>query len=133
MPKEFPNASGGFHPFGELIGLEFTSYGDGRSRCELQVKEELFNPHGVLHGGVAYAMADTGMGGALYSILEEKELCTTVEIKIAYFAAVKAGRLVCDTRVIERRSRIAILESEVTSGDELVAKALGTFYIYDKK
>ncbi len=133
MPKEFPTDSKGFNPFGELIGLEFTAYGDGHSRCELQVKNELFNPHGVLHGGVVYAMADTGMGGALYSILEENELCTTVEIKIAYFSAVKSGKLVCDSEVIERRSRIAIIESEVKNGDELVAKALGTFYIYDKK
>ncbi|RJP28318.1 MAG: PaaI family thioesterase [Actinobacteria bacterium] len=134
MPKEFPTVSPqGFHPFGELIGLEFTAIGEGRSRCELQVRDELFNPHGVLHGGVVYSMADTGMGGALYSLLEEKELCTTVEIKIAYFAAVKEGKLACDTRVIERRSRIAILESEVTGGDRLVAKALGTFYIYETR
>ncbi len=133
MPKEFPTVSRGFNPFGELIGLEFTAIGDGRSRCELEVKGELLNPHRVLHGGVVYSMADTGMGGALYTMLEENELCTTVEIKIAYFTAVKSGRLVCDTRVIERRSRIAILESEVVNGDALVAKALGTFYIYDKR
>jgi len=133
MPKEFPHTPKGFHPFGELIGLEFTAIGDGRSRCELEVKQEFFNPHGVLHGGVVYSMADTGMGGALYSMLEENELCATVEIKIAYFRAVKSGKLACDTRVIERHSRIAILESEVSGGDGLVAKALGTFYIYDKK
>lgn len=133
MPKEFPHTPRGFHPFGELIGLEFTAIGEGRSSCELEARKELFNPHGVMHGGAVYAMADTGMGGALYTMLEENELCTTVEIKIAYFTAVKTGKLVCETRVIERRSRIAILESEVTAGDELVAKALGTFYIYDKK
>lgn len=130
MPKEFPLSGKGFNPFGELIGLEFTDLGEGRSRCELEAKGELLNPHGVLHGAAIYAMADTGMGGALYSLLEENELCTTVEIKIAYFAAVKEGRLACETRVIQRRSRIAVLESEVRDGDELVAKALGTFYIY---
>ncbi|MEW6554142.1 MAG: PaaI family thioesterase [Actinomycetota bacterium] len=133
MPKEFPTASKGFNPFGELIGLEFTAFGEGKSRCELQVKDELLNPHGVLHGGAVYAMADTGMGGALYSVLEENELCTTVEIKIAYMSAVKSGNLVCDTKVLERRSRIAILESEVVNGSEMVAKALGTFYIYNVK
>ena len=131
--QELPEAAEGFHPFGDLIGLAFTSYGDGRSSCELEVRRELFNPHGVLHGGVLYSMADTGMGGALYSILEENELCTTVEIKIAYFAAVESGRMTCDTRVIERRSRIAILESEIINEDRLVAKALGTFYIYNPK
>jgi acyl-CoA thioesterase len=133
MPKDFPAVSKGFNPFGELIGLEFTAFGEGRSRCELQVKSELLNPHGVLHGGAIYAMADTGMGGALYSVLDESELCTTVEVKIAYMSAVKTGKLVCETRVLERRSRISILESEVRNGSKLVAKALGTFYIYDAK
>jgi acyl-CoA thioesterase len=133
VPRDFPDDAKGFNPFGDFIGLVFTAYGEGRSRCELEVRGELLNPHGVLHGGVVYSMADTGMGGALYSILEEKELCTTVEIKIAYFAAVSVGTLACDTKVIERRSRIAIMESEIKNGDQLVAKALGTFYIYEKR
>jgi acyl-CoA thioesterase len=73
------------------------------------------------------------MGGALYSVLEEKELCTTVEIKITYFAAVSSGKLTCDTRVINRRSRIATLESEIENQGQLVAKATGTFYIYEER
>jgi uncharacterized protein (TIGR00369 family) len=133
MPKPFPPQSKGFNPFGELIGLNFTAFGDGRSRCQLEVREELLNPHRVLHGGVIYSMADTGMGGALYSILKEKELCTTVEIKITYLAAVSSGKLSCDTRVINRRSRIATLESEIENQGQLVAKATGTFYIYEKR
>jgi acyl-CoA thioesterase len=133
MAKQFPPQPKGFNPFGELIGLEFTGYGDGRSRCRLQVRDELLNPHGVLHGGVIYSMADTGMGGALYSILEEGELCTTVEIKITYLAAVNSGMLICDTRVISRRSRIAILESQIENQGQMVARATGTFYIYDER
>lgn len=134
LPRDFPALSKGFNPFGELIGLVFTEYGGGRSRCELLVREELFNPHGVLHGGALYAMVDTGMGGALYSLLDEGELCTTVEIKIVYFAAVRSGILICDTRVIERRARLAVMESEIINRDgeeeRMAAKALGTFYIY---
>ena len=74
-----------------------------------------------------------GMGAAVYSILDENELCATVEIKISYVSAVKSGHLVCDTRVIDRSRRIATMESEVSRDGELVAKALGTFYIYDVK
>ena len=133
MPKAIPEPEKGFNPFGDMLGIVFTEYGEGRSRCELEVRKELVNPHGVLHGGVIYSMADFGMGAAVYSTLADEELCATVEIKISYVSAVKAGRLICDSEVIERRSRIAIIESEVKNGDELVAKALGTFYIYDKK
>ena len=130
MPKKFPLQSSGFHPFGELIGLLFEEVGGGTSRCVLEVREKLLNPHGVVHGGALYSMADTGMGGALYSELEKDELCTTVEIKITYFKPVTEGTLTCDTKVVSRTRRIAALESEMLCDGDLVARASGTFYIF---
>lgn len=132
MAKEFPLKSKGFNPFGELIGLDFTRSGEGFTRGVLEVSERLLNPHKVLHGGVIYAMADTGMGGAVYSCLNEDELCATVEIKIVYFAPVTSGRLTCDTKLVHRGKRIAILESEVRNGKRLVAKATGTYSLFQK-
>ena len=133
MAKEFPLESKGFHPFGELIGLEFTQSEGGSSRGVLEVDERHLNPHNVVHGGVIYTMADTGMGIALYSYLDEDELCATVEIKIVYMALVTSGRLVCDTRVVHRGKRIALLESEVKNGSTLVAKATGTYSLFRAK
>lgn len=130
MAKEFPLKSRGFHPFGELIGLEFTQSEDGFSRGVLEVEDKHLNPHNVVHGGVIYSMADTGMGGAVYSCLEEDELCATVEIKIVYMAPVSSGRLTCDTRVVHRGKRIALLESEVKNNERLVAKATGTYSLF---
>ena len=130
MPKEFSQESGVVNPFGDLIGLSFVSREGGYSRCVLEVNEQLLNPHRVLHGGVIYSMADTGMGGALYSSMEENELCATIEIQVVYFKAVRSGTLTCDTRILHRSKRIASLESEITNGDSLVAKASGTFSIF---
>ena len=122
--------SAGFHPFGELIGLQFSQCEDGFSRCNLQIVDNLLNPHQVVHGAVVYAMSDTGMGGALYSSLQPDELCATVEIKINYFKAVASGTLICDTRVVHRGKRTAAMESEIKCGDQLIAKALGTYSIF---
>ncbi len=133
MAKELPADSSGFNPFGDLIGLEFVKCEGGQSQCVLKVERRLLNPHGVVHGGVMYSMADTGMGGALYSVMEKEELCATIEIKVVYFKAVKSGTLVCDTRIINRGKRVAALESEVTSDGRLVAKANGTFSIFRVK
>ena len=130
MAKEFPLKSKGFNPFGELIGLDFVRSEDGFTRGVLEVDERLFNPHRVLHGGVLYAMVDTGMGGAAYSCLNEDEMCATVEIKIVYLAAVTSGRLTCDTWLVHRGKRIAILESEVKNGERVVAKATGTYSLF---
>jgi acyl-CoA thioesterase len=131
MAKEFPLDERSFNRFGEFIGLRFTGLDEGKSRCVLEADDRLFNPHGVLHGGTIYSMADTGMGAALYYLLDEDELCTTVENKISYFKSVTSGTLVCDTSVINRTKRIAVLESEIIYENRLVAKANGTFYIYN--
>ena len=133
MAKEVPADTTGFNPFGDLIGLQFVKCEGGQSRCTLEVNQRLLNPHGAVHGGVLYSMADTGMGGAMYTVMEKEELCATIEIKITYFKAVRSGTLVCDTRIISRGKRVAALESEITSDGRLVAKASGTFSVFRAK
>lgn len=124
-PPHFPAGN----PFCDKLGLTFTSAGAGQSECRLLVSPELFNPNGVLHGGALYAMADTGMGGALFSTLDAGELCATIEIKIVYFKPVTVGVLSCTSRILNRGRRIATLESEIYLDNGLVAKALGTFSV----
>jgi len=133
MPKEFPLESTGFNPFGELIGLSFSQLENGYSRCALQVTDRLLNPNRVLHGGVVYSLADTGMAGALHTDLDADESCATVEISIVYLAAVTSGTLTCDTKLIHRSKRIAILQSEVENDGRLVPKALGTYSVIKAK
>ena len=130
MAKVFPLDAKGFNPFGELIGIKFTKCEAGFSRCILDMDNKLNNPHGVLHGGAIYSMADTGMGAALYGYLKEDELCTTVEIKIMYFTPVTQGTITCDTKLVHKTRRIATLESDIYWKEKLLAKAVGTFYIY---
>jgi acyl-CoA thioesterase len=133
MAKIFPLKSKGFNPFAELIGLNFTRCEEGYAQGVLEFNEKLLNPHKVLAGPAMYTMADFGMGAALYPYLGEDELCTTVEIKIAYFRAVTSGTVTCDTKVIHRAKRIATLESEIRNDGRLVAKAFGTFAIFKVK
>lgn len=119
------------HPFAELIDLSVSKLKDGYSECILEVEERHFNPHKVVHGGVIYSMADTGMGGALYTTLKKGETCATIEIKISYFKPVSAGSLTCKTQVINRGKRVATLESEIFNNERLVAKAMGTYSIFE--
>jgi len=116
--------------FQQLIGLDIYERADGVSRARIAVNPDHMNPHGVVHGGVLYAMADTGMGAALYTRLDEDESCATIELKMVYIAGVREGALECETRLISKGKRVAFLESEVRNGDRLVAKALGTFAIF---
>jgi acyl-CoA thioesterase len=133
VPKKIPQEVEGFNPFGDLMGISFVKADGGYSQCLLKVDEKLMNPQKALHGGVAYSLADTGMGGALYSIMEPDELCASIEINMVYFRAVTSGMLTCDTRVVHRSKRIVTLESEVYNDGRIVAKAIGTFSIFKER
>ncbi|MCC5872532.1 MAG: PaaI family thioesterase [Gammaproteobacteria bacterium] len=117
------------HPFADLLGFSVSSRAEGRCSIELDIAPKHFNPHGIVHGGVLYSVADTGMGGALTSLLTDDEICTTVEIKIVYFRPATAGRLLCDTEVVNRGRRTAALESTLSVDDRMLARAYGTFMI----
>ena len=120
------------NPFADLVGftLRLGPRGSGTATAALEVRPELLNPNGVVHGGVLFSIADTVMGAALYTKLEPGETCATIEIKIHFLQAVTRGKIRCRTRLVHRGSRVAVLESHVSVGRQQVAQALGTFAIF---
>ena len=116
--------------FGPHMGIEVLERGESRSVTGLEVGPHHLNPHGVVHGAVLYALADQGMGAALYSLLDDSESCATIEIKIVYLASVREGAIECETTVLNKGRRVAALESEIRAEGRLLAKALGTFAIF---
>jgi acyl-CoA thioesterase len=114
------------------VGLQMEQPADGRSRITLPIEPQHFNSTGVVHGGVLFTLADTGMGAALYSKLEKGFFSATVEIKISYFKPVTAGTLVCETAVVNLGRRLATMESSLFVDGVLVARASGTFAILQR-
>ncbi len=120
------------NPFAELVGftLRLGRQGSGSCTAALEVRPELLNPNGVVHGGALFAIADTVMGAALYTTLEPGENCATIEIKIHFLQPVSRGKIRCSTRLVHRGRRIAVLEAHISVGRLQVAQALGTFAIF---
>ena len=112
-----------YHPFADLVGLKIDEHKNGHSKCSLACAEKLFNPYKVIHGGVLYSLADTGMGAALSSGLKEGEIGVTIEIKINYYKPVSSGVITCVTDLINKGKSVANLESVIYNEATLVAKA----------
>ena len=119
--------------FTRHVGMHIDDVGPGHARCSLDVKGFHVNSTGVVHGGVLFTLADTAMGAALYSSLEEGEICATIEIKIGYFKPVFEGALLCTAALVNKGKSIASLEASIRQGDVLVSKASGTFSIFRRK
>ena len=118
------------HPYAELLGIEVESTSNGQCTSKITFDRKLLNPNNVIHGGVIYSLADTGMGGALTSVLPDGKYCATIEIKIAYLKPAGKFDLICQTKLLRQGKKVAFLESEVFSNDDLIAKASGSFAIF---
>jgi len=116
--------------FLDLIGLRHIEDVDGPAN-QIEIGPQHLNPYGVVHGGVIYSLADTAMGAVIAPELAENERTATIEIKINYLAAVRDGIIRAETTLVNRGRRVAVLESDVFNGDRLVAKALGSFAIFE--
>ena len=110
-------------------GIVFEKVEPGESVCKAEVTTALHNAGGILHGGVPYTMADTGMAMALIATMEGAANFSTVEIKMSYFRPVVEGTLVCRTRMIKKGKRIAFFESTVSEGEHEIAHATGSYCI----
>lgn len=119
----------GFNRFATLLGIEFAHIGPGECTAEIEVHENLFHPGGIVHGGVAFSLADSSMAMALIASLDPNQNCSTIEMKISYFKPVVEGRMQSTARIIQKRRRIAFMEATVTRGDDLIAMATSTFAI----
>ncbi|HXW55021.1 MAG TPA: PaaI family thioesterase [Candidatus Cybelea sp.] len=102
----------------------------GRVVLQMRVSEQHKQVHGVVHGGVIAALADTAGGLATYMACPRGRRVATVEMKINYLEAVERGVLHADARVVRIGAHIAVVDCDVRDSDgRLVGKALMTFFV----
>ena len=79
-------------PFIKLIGLELVELKEGgEAVLRLRMRDELRQPHGVLHGGATASIIDTATAFAVISVLGENEKATTVDLTVHYLRPVTEG------------------------------------------
>jgi acyl-coenzyme A thioesterase 13 len=88
---------------------------DGSMTMEYTVRPEMLNPAQTLHGGVAAAMMDDVIGAAMFS-LGKKNLFTTVNLVVDYFASAKVGdTLQAKVAIVKHGSTIMHIQCELWS------------------
>lgn len=113
-----------------LFGFELEAAEPGRAVLRMQVRARHKQIHGVVHGGILAALADTAAGLAIYLALPRGTRLATVEMKINYLEVVRKGTLIAEARLLRRGKNLAVAECDVCeNGARLVAKALLTFSI----
>ncbi len=112
----------------ELLGFEVESVHKGRAIFRLDVKPGHKQIHGVVHGGMLAALADTTAAIAAYTMVPKGTEIATVELSINYLEPVPGGRIKADARVLRDGRNFVVTECEIFNEDgSLAAKALLTF------
>lgn len=102
----------------------------GHVVLEMPVDDRHKQIHGVVHGGVIAALADTAGGLATYMASPRGRRVATIEMKINYLEAVADGTLRADARVVRLGAHIAVVDCDVRDdARRLVGKALMTFFV----
>jgi 1,4-dihydroxy-2-naphthoyl-CoA hydrolase len=112
------------------MGFTLAKASRGRVRLQMKVDARHLQVHGVVHGGVLAALADTAGGLASYMSCPLGTRVATVEMKINYLEGVERGTVTADAEVVRIGRHLAVVDCDVTDdAKRLVAKALMTFFV----
>lgn len=104
--------------FALLLGLRVTRYARDRVEAELEIREELANRNGVLHGGAIMAFADNLGGTASHLNLPEGGRTTTIESKTNFFRAIPLGSTARATCLPLHRGRTTMVWQTTITGED---------------
>jgi 1,4-dihydroxy-2-naphthoyl-CoA hydrolase len=114
------------------LGIRFAEMTPGRLVATLPVRDELLTPFKTLHGGVMAGLVDHVLGCVLYPLMPRGQWAATTEFKLNYLAPVFGGMtLRAESTVVALGRRTAVVQVEVTNGDQLVCVAQGTLLVSD--
>ena len=114
----------------QQMGFRLVKASRGRVRLRFKVDPRHLEIHGVVHGGVLAALADTAGGLASYMACPLGTRVATVEMKINYLEGVERGSITADARVVRIGRHLSVVDCDVTdNAGRLVAKALMTFFV----
>ncbi len=116
-------------PYAKLIGLELGEMKPGEANLHLDIRDELKQNQGVVHGGAVASLIDTAAAFAVVTRLEPGERVTTTDLTIHYLRPITSGRLTATARIVRGGRRLFVLAVQVTNDHEVLVATAVTGYI----
>lgn len=115
-------------PFARFLGLELEEVTTGTATLAVNIRKELTQNQGVVHGGAIASLIDTATAFAIISLLKPKERVSTVDLTISYLRPAVGGRLKAVARVVRAGRRLFVVSAEVFDKQgKLITTALSTY------
>ena len=116
-------------PFAKLLGIELEDIDAGVATLGFDIKPELKQNHGVVHGGAIASLIDSATAFAIISLLKPDEHATTVDLTISYLRPLTSGRAHATARVLRSGKRLIVVSAELHDDNGALAATALTTYI----
>lgn len=126
--KQRAAAALGENLFAKWIGMKLVDMAPDVAVIQIDMRDELRQPHGLLHGGVTATLIDTAMAFAVITCLDKGEKASTADLNVHYLRPHLDGVVTCTARVVKAGKRLFTVSAEVINEqDKLIATALSTY------
>ena len=116
-------------PYAKFLGLELGEIRNGEASICLEVRDELKQNQGVMHGGAVASLIDTAAAFAVVTKLDAGERVTTTDLTIHFLRPITKGRLTAIARVLRSGRRLFVLTVEVWDDAQTLVATAVTGYL----
>ena len=110
--------------YARFLGLELCELKSGDVTVCLDVRDEVKQNHGVVHGGAIASLIDTASAFVILTAIDENERVTTTDLTIHYLRPVTLGRMLARARIVRGGRRRFVVNVEVENDGALAATAV---------
>ena len=115
-------------PFAQLIGMRLEDLKMDEATISVEIRDDLRQPSGVLHGGVTATLIDTAMAYAVRTRLEPTAATATIDLTVHYLRPLVEGRATCIAKTVRAGKRIFTVSAEVFNSEgKIIATGLSTY------
>ncbi len=113
-----------------MLGLDGRFLDDKTYQFIVPITPFMYNPLGVVHGGITATLIDSTMGSMINRSLPKGQYSVTIDLKINYIRPGKSGTLRSEATILHRGQKLVVCEGSVYDDrDRLLAHGTGTFMI----
>jgi uncharacterized protein (TIGR00369 family) len=123
-------------PIARLMGFSLVEVSRGMAVFECTPDESLYNPIGMIHGGLVCALSDSAAGCAVQSTLEAGVAYTTIDLNVTFLRPItkNTGVIRATGRVTKPGRKVAYATVEVTeSAGKLLAQTTSSCLVMDNR
>ena len=114
--------------FVQLIGMRLEDLKMDEATISVEIRDDLRQPSGVLHGGVTATLIDTAMAFAVRTRLEPTAATATIDLTVHYLRPLVEGKATCVAKIVRAGKRIFTVSAEVFNSEgKIIATGLSTY------